>query len=426
MQNVVILGGGYAGMAAAFRLVQNGAVKPTIIERAPEIGGLSGSCSIDGQPIEKFYHHIKPEDRHVLDLAEHLGLADQLVWADTRMGFYIDGQTYGFSTGMDLLKFRPFRLLDKMRFALGVLRSKRVDGRSLEGISAKEWVIRDWGQTIYDRMMAPMLLNKFGISPERISAGFLHGRIKGLSSAKKSARNGEQFAYILGSNQVLAERMTEHLQGKVELRTGAGVDRMEKTEKGFEIWAGGECTRARWVVNTLPLHVFERIPKNFDFKTEVEYQGVVCAIFAVKEELSSHYWLNVLDPSITFRVLVNQSRLAPYQNTVVYCANYVAADSSLYACDDDDILSQYRRDLEQMYGRVTVVDQVLSRTPNATPIFDRDFADKTAHLDTVAEGMVFAGNVKIYPGSRTVSSVIGTGYAAADRILAAAQTVAAG
>ena len=415
MLDVVILGGGFAGLAAAYRLGQKG-IRSIILEAAPSVAGLGGCCEVGGALVERFYHHIKPEDRHIIDLIGELGLGDNLEWTDTRMGFYHGGTVHPFSTALDLLRFGPFSPLDRVRFALGTLRARRTDGRTLDGMDAKEWIVREWSQGIYDRMMGPLIRNKFGIPPEDVSAAFIHGRIKGLSSAKSNPMKGEVLGYLRGSVQPLTDRFEAAVNEVADIRLRAPVERVEKTAGGFTVWSDGTPFAARYIVNTLPLHVFDKIDKNFLFNNDVEYVGVVCAIFSLKKHIIPVYWLNIIEEGISFRLLVNQSALGEYDNQIIYCANYVRETDSLFGKSEEDIMRLYLDDLRKMFGDIVVDDRVLFRARHATPIFDKDFGRKVADLDTRIPGMVFAGNIKVYPGSRTLSSVMGTGYNVADQI----------
>jgi protoporphyrinogen oxidase len=266
-------------------------------------------------------------------------------------------------------------------------------------------------------MMKPMLLNKFGISPDKISAGFLHGRIKGLSSAKTRVQSGELLAYLHGSTQELTDRLEAEVRKHVQIRLSSPVTRIDKVNDGFSVSSSGSEFKARCVVNTLPLQVFEKISKNFLFHNRIDYQGVICTIFSIVEKLTPLYWINIIDEDITFRVLVNQTLLDDYNNTIVYCANYVPENHSLFQMSNREIVELYKKDLETIFGKITVVDYSVFRTPYATPVFDRNFAEKIMELENLAAGMYFAGAVKIYPGSRTLSSVIRTGYEAADKVL---------
>jgi protoporphyrinogen oxidase len=415
--SVLILGGGFAGLAAALRLARHD-VGSLILDAEPAAGGLAGCCEIDGVSIERLYHHIKPEDRHLIDLATELGLGGRIQWRDTRMGFYVAGRFHPFSTPLDLLRFSPLPFLDRIRFGLGVQRARRVDGRSLEGLDAETWVLRVFGRNAYERIMKPMLLNKFGIPPDRISAGFFQGRIKGLSSSKTDRRRGEQLGYLQGGLQQMVGRIEAELRGRSEILPAAPVERIESGPGGFRVWSGSREFAAPYIVNTLPLSVLSALPRNFGFVTRVEYQAVICAIFALRDDPTPLYWTNVLDPAISFRVVVNQARLDPRSHAIVYCANYLRPDDPFFRQPDGVVLQAYERDLTRLFGPVSVIGRSISRERFATPVFDRDFAANTAHLDQAIPGMVFAGNVKVYPYSRTVSSVIGAGYSAADRILA--------
>ena len=67
-----MIGGGITGMSAALELAKTG-VKVTILEASEDIGGLAGSFYVDGNFIEKFYHHWFNSDQEIMQLIEELG-----------------------------------------------------------------------------------------------------------------------------------------------------------------------------------------------------------------------------------------------------------------------------------------------------------------------------------------------------------------
>ena len=78
-RDVIILGGGLAGIAAAVRLVRAG-LKPTLIERRPFLGGRAFSF-VDretGEEIDNGQHVILGVCTEFLDLLEELGTRDQI------------------------------------------------------------------------------------------------------------------------------------------------------------------------------------------------------------------------------------------------------------------------------------------------------------------------------------------------------------
>ncbi len=85
-RRVLIIGGGIAGLAAAYDLAQpgrvGGAFDVTVVEAGPELGGLAsgfkGKPSWD-RPLERFYHHLFTNDDAIIGLTRELGIANKLV-----------------------------------------------------------------------------------------------------------------------------------------------------------------------------------------------------------------------------------------------------------------------------------------------------------------------------------------------------------
>ncbi len=97
---VGIIGGGVAGMTAAYRLIQRGH-RVALYEASPFLGGLVRTFDVGGGRLESFYHHIFSTDTTIAGLIEELGLGDRLVWRDSKVGFYRGGRLYDFVTPLD-------------------------------------------------------------------------------------------------------------------------------------------------------------------------------------------------------------------------------------------------------------------------------------------------------------------------------------
>lgn len=162
MYDAIVLGGGYSGLAAARSLMHSGA-GCLLLEAGDGLGGAGRCGPVAGESVEWFYHHIKPHDTFILDLIGQMGLENSLLWRETSMAFYLGQRLYPFSRPQDLLRFAPFTLADKMRFCAGMLSSRFTKSQNLAGVSAKDWIVRHWGPSVYHKMMAPLMRNKFGI-----------------------------------------------------------------------------------------------------------------------------------------------------------------------------------------------------------------------------------------------------------------------
>ncbi len=83
--HIVVIGGGFTGLTAAYELSQRG-MRVTLLEQSDAVGGLAGSFDVNGQPLEKFYHHWFTNDEHVMQLVKDLNAEKQVVYRATRTG----------------------------------------------------------------------------------------------------------------------------------------------------------------------------------------------------------------------------------------------------------------------------------------------------------------------------------------------------
>src|SRR5699024_3823184 len=133
----------------------------TIYERGDRVGGLAGSFSIgDGLEIEKYYHFICAPDDAYFRMQQKLGIDHLLRWRTTKMGLYFEGGLHTFGDPFSLLKFPHLSLSEKVRFALGALKSKHRghdDWKDLENITAREWLTKDYGERALEILYEALL-----------------------------------------------------------------------------------------------------------------------------------------------------------------------------------------------------------------------------------------------------------------------------
>jgi len=168
--HVVIIGGGFTGLAAAWELTQRG-FRVTVCEAEEEVGGLAGSFDVGGTRLEKFYHHWFTSDTHVIDLVNELGQSDRVLHRPTRTGMYYAHRFFRLSTPMDVLRFTPLSVQARIRLGLLALRARRVrHWKELEDLTAEEWLTRLGGREVYEIVWKPLLKGKFGSYASEISA----------------------------------------------------------------------------------------------------------------------------------------------------------------------------------------------------------------------------------------------------------------
>ena len=159
---VGIIGAGAAGLAAAYEIGKQGH-EVVVYERAPFMGGQASTFDVGGARLERGYHHLFTSDTDIIGLNEEIGLGDRMTWIDSKVGTLYDGRIYNFVTPMDLLRFKPLSLVDRIRLGVATLALQRIkDWRKLESVTAVEW-LRKWaGESGFEGFWGPMLRGKFG------------------------------------------------------------------------------------------------------------------------------------------------------------------------------------------------------------------------------------------------------------------------
>ena len=212
---VGIIGAGAAGLAAAYELGKQGH-RVVVYERAPFMGGQASTFDVGGARLERGYHHLFTSDTDIIDLNEEIGLGDRMTWIDSSVGTLYDGRIYNFVTPMDLLRFKPLSLVDRVRLGVATLALQRIrDWRKLESVTAVDW-LRKWaGKSGFEGFWGPMLRGKFGENYYReIGMPWIWGKIATRFASREKGLSRESLGYPIGSFgeffDVLAEKIEAH------------------------------------------------------------------------------------------------------------------------------------------------------------------------------------------------------------------------
>ena len=122
-RHVAVLGGGISGLAAAHQLSKRGH-RVTLLEADAHLGGLGSTFEHAGIPIERFYHCLLPTDAALLRLVGEIGLGGEVIWRNVGMGFMVDRRTYPMNGALDLLRFSPLPIFDRLRLGWMGLRAR--------------------------------------------------------------------------------------------------------------------------------------------------------------------------------------------------------------------------------------------------------------------------------------------------------------
>jgi protoporphyrinogen oxidase len=457
---VAVVGAGVAGLTAALRLGQQGH-EVTVFERWPGLGGMAATLDVGGgHLLERYYHHWFTSDRHIVELCEELGVGP-IEWRPSSMAFFVDGRSRSFTTPLDLLRFTPLSLVDRVRMGVAVLRLQRA-GRptaEFEGETAAAWIRREMGEGPWQKVWGPLLRGKFGSRAEDISMAWLHGKLTLRRKLEGKEARKELLGYPAPSFEPIWTAMVQRIEaagGRVLV--DRPVARLARAGDGFAVTAAaagafraGHDPRAfepdgdehvDAVLATVPNDIFAgllddglaaEIGEGYLRRLEgIEYHQALCLLLEVDRQVSPFYWTNIADPTIPFVGLIEHTNfLEPERydgRRFLYVANYLEPGDPLLSLDADALLDVYLPHLRRInpaLERSWIRDRWRFVEPAAQPIVTVGYQDRIPPLDTGVPGLVLANTTQIYPEDRGTNYSVRLGEDAVRALLAQALPAAA-
>jgi len=419
-----IIGGGITGLTLGCELAKRG-FEITIFEKEPELGGLAGCFKIGDTYIEKYYHHLFRSDTDIIELINELNLTDRLVFSESKMGFFQNGKIYSFGTMLDLMKFSPLTLIDRIKFGLDVLKFRRKNQwEDLEEITIKDWTHRRGADNIYNVIWRPLLKSKFGSEYENIAASWLWGRIHPRAKSRKMGK--EKLGYIIGGNKVLFDYMKKFIEdNNGAVKTSAKIIKINSKGNKLHIYetqdksAGSMADKYYefdYVFSTVSTIEFAEmtsdLPREFaSLLNSVKYQGVICVVLVLNRALSNIYWMNIIDPDITFGLVVEHTNFITKQhygnNHIVYLASYLNQQNSMFQFSKMEIIDTYIDSLLKIFPEFKtdwVNDILIFKDFYATPIYSLNYSKVKLDFKTPVKNLFIVNTSQIYPEDRNMNN----------------------
>lgn len=416
-RTAAVVGGGIAGLTAAYRLARAG-VRVTLFEAADTFGGLGTYFEHDGHDFDKFYHVILPTDEHLLALADELGLADDVYWKETSLGFLYDRRMYSLAGPLDLLRFDPVPFTDRIRLGLTAIWAAHVARPGpLDDITVESWLRRLSGQRAFRRLWQPLLEAKFGDAYRDIPALWYWAAFNREKGTKKEVKG-----YIGGGYRALAEGLiAAATENGADLRTGTRVDRVELRDRSVGVAVDGEELTFDQVVFCTPFAAVPALsdpatlrPLLRDLPLDLDHQGVINVVVMLGRSLTPYYWVPVVECGVPFRGIVETTRvLEPddaHDRHLVYLLNYVHRSSDEFARSDEDLIEAYVAGLRSLFPELEGTD-ILSthvfRTPFVEPIWTPGYSRRVPPAELVPRRVYLATTAQVYPEVTSWNTSIG-------------------
>ena len=269
---LAVIGGGIAGLAAAWEGVQQGA-EVVVLEAGDRFGGKVTTTHDDGWTVEHGPDSFVAYRPAALALIKELGLDDQVITLQgtRQVSLRVDGRLHPLPAGMGMVlptKLGPFVTTgiltpwDKLRAGLDLLLPRQLGA---EDVAIGAFLGRRLGRGIVRKFADPMLGGIYGASVDELSldavlpslreserthrslmlASLAQGR-----AAKAPAGAGSPFRSLAGGMGQLVDVLTEALRARgVDLRTQSPVRALERTDDTTTLHLdGGEVIAADAVI----------------------------------------------------------------------------------------------------------------------------------------------------------------------------------
>ncbi|HYI25984.1 MAG TPA: NAD(P)/FAD-dependent oxidoreductase [Thermomicrobiales bacterium] len=430
-KHVGVIGGGFAGLAAALRLAQAG-FSVTLWEKG-RLGGQAATFEVAGTRLEIFYHHLFQSDTSIAALAGEIGIGDKLMWLPSNVGYFADGRIYPLNGALDLLKLGTIPLVDRIRLGLVTAYLQRVrDWKKYENITAHDWLTKALGKRAYDRTLGAQLRAKFGRFHDQVPMVWFWGKIWLRTTSRRSPLDQEKLGYFDGSFQVMVDALVAACEraGVTIVRSGTSGF-APAPDGGWRVHVEGrdEPVGVDAVLATVPSHVFQRLapelPDDYQRKLNaLTYEAAVVAVLEIDRPLSDIYWLNIADDAMPFTGVIEHTNFVSpdrYQGRrFVYLSKYLEPDHPYFTLSDDDLLNEYMPHLErinQSFDRSWVKQSWVFRERAAQPIIPMRYSEQIPSLRTPLDGLYLANTTQIYPEDRGTNYSVRLGEDVAEMII---------
>jgi protoporphyrinogen oxidase len=400
---VGIIGGGPAGITAAYQLARAG-VNVELYEAGPAVGGLARSIELWGQKVDLGPHRFFSNDPRVNQVwLEVVGKDHRLVDRLTRI--YYQKRFFHYP-------LKPANALWNMgvvnaAMCLASYARERLTPSYSQNETFESWVVGRFGRRLFDMFFKSYSEKLWGIPCDQLDADFAAQRIKkfSLGEAIKSAiglGNGkhktlvDRFAYPTGGSGMVYERMADEVRNRGgQVHLNAPVRRIvhfERRVKALEL-ADGHVEAFDHVISTMPLTLLVRgledLPPEVQAGVDrLRFRNTVLVYLHVDSaELFQDQWLYVHSPELGMGRVTNFRNWVPElygdAKTSILALEYWCYDEdSLWKESEESLIERASREMRAtgLVGSASILAGHVYKIRRCYPVYSRGYRK---HLDPV-------------------------------------------
>ena len=419
-----------------------------VFERDSTVGGVSKTIEHNGFRFDLGGHRFFTKDAQINAFVKDL-MGSELIMVPRKSKIFMRGNYFDYP-------LKPLNAVFGMGIPVtlriladyGIERIKRFV-REPAAVSLEDWVVANFGRTMFNIYFKEYSEKVWGIACNRISAEWVAQRIKGLSLSK-AVTNAffkpkgkdipslvDEFYYPrLGIGRI-SEKLKEGIEQNGMVFTDARVERInysDSTIESVQVTERGHTrlVRGREFISSIPITNLVRLLDPSPPETVLSAASklgfrdlVIVAVMIDRKRVTDQTWIYIPEKNIPFGRIhepTNWSeKMAPDGKTLLVAEFFSFRGDSVWNASDQTLTGITVQNLERLgYIRASeVLDSAVQRVPKAYPLFeigyDR-FVDEIYDYLSRFKNLHVAGRVGMFK-YYNMDHAIESGMSAAEMIL---------
>lgn len=398
--DIVILGGGPAGMAAAYELHRNGR-HFTLVEKAASVGGLSRTYEFGAFKADHGPHRFYTRNRYVQELVAGL-LEEHWIPVDRFSRFYIDGRFYRYPVEWkDALLNMGFL---KAAHVLWDYCAAKLTHRGLVPQTFEQHAVKSFGRTLAEFNVLNYTEKIWGMPCSELSADWAKQRIQGLtlgsllrSMLLKAGADPktlvDRFYYPDQGTGLIYETIRKKtMEGNRYLleQEPARITHRDHRIETIEL-QNGTTLHPQQVISSVPItefiHVLQPAPPQevFDAVKTLRFRSQVYLFLTVnKPQISRDQWEYFPGPEVPFARISEMknfsAKMSPPNKTSLFIEFFVWEGDAIWNMSKEALFALAMPWLEKLdlVKSQEVMDIYHFRSRNAYPVYDMGYKERLA------------------------------------------------
>ncbi len=404
----VIMGGGLTGLSAGYALTKAG-LKVELFENEASVGGLSKTIVSRGFRFDLGGHRFFTKNQRINSFINDL-MEGELISVPRKSTIYLRDRYFDYP-------LKPVNALFGMGIQTTVKIVEDYIAEKIQGLakvrpqlSLEDWVVSNFGRTMFDIYFREYSEKVWGINCARISVDWVAQRIRGLSLAgaiknaffkftgKDIPSLVDKFTYPqLGIGRI-AERLSEEIEKDNIVFTGSPIVKVKYSGSRIEsIEAGGRSTThlasGDAFISSIPITKLVQLLDPpapayvMDAVSKLMFRDlVVVAVMVDRKRVTGQTWIYIPEKKIPFGRIHEptnwSNKMAPEGKTLLVVEYFSFQGDHIWNASDERLTDITVRGLEKLefIKKSEVSGSAVVRAKKAYPLFEIGYAEQCALL----------------------------------------------